>query len=166
VNAVAETTMTSEQQPQSGGDVVLGDAHLIGALLAISLEPIKPSQGEVALRCLVGELVGGLPSAAAPSVMRSKLLFRLPTRDRATLTRMDRTSSPPCERRARTSCLDRSGYGFRRSDVTEPQSIAAAIEASGPVDVLMNNAGIGLIGVFEATPMATVRQVFETDTSG
>ena len=51
-------------------------------------------------------------------------------------------------------------------DVTEPRSIAAAIEACGPLDVLVNNAGIGVIGVFEATPMATVREVFETNTFG
>jgi NAD(P)-dependent dehydrogenase (short-subunit alcohol dehydrogenase family) len=51
-------------------------------------------------------------------------------------------------------------------DVTNSQSIAAAIEASGPLDVLVNNAGIGVIGVFEATPMATVREVFETNTFG
>jgi len=51
-------------------------------------------------------------------------------------------------------------------DVTKPASIAAALEASGPVDVLVNNAGIGLFGAFEATPMATVREVFETNTFG
>ena len=51
-------------------------------------------------------------------------------------------------------------------DVTKPESIAAAIEACGPVDVLVNNAGIGVVGVFEATPMATVREVFETNTFG
>ncbi len=51
-------------------------------------------------------------------------------------------------------------------DVTKPESIAAAIEACGPIDVLVNNAGIGVIGVFEATPMATVREVFETNTFG
>jgi len=51
-------------------------------------------------------------------------------------------------------------------DVTKPDSIAAALEASGPVDVLVNNAGIGLFGAFEATPMATVREVFETNTFG
>ena len=51
-------------------------------------------------------------------------------------------------------------------DVTKSESIAAAIKASGPVDVLVNNAGIGVIGVFEATPMATVREVFETNTFG
>src|SRR6185503_13069371 len=51
-------------------------------------------------------------------------------------------------------------------DVTKPQSIAAAIEASGPVDVLVNNAGVGVVGAFEATPMATMREVFETNTFG
>lgn len=51
-------------------------------------------------------------------------------------------------------------------DVTEPRSIAAALEASGPIDMLVNNAGIGLFGVFEATPMATIREVFETNTFG
>lgn len=51
-------------------------------------------------------------------------------------------------------------------DVTKPESIAAALEASGPIDVLVNNAGIGVIGVFEPTPMATVRDVFETNVFG
>src|SRR5918994_6390965 len=49
-------------------------------------------------------------------------------------------------------------------DVTRPESIAAAVEAAGPIDVLVNNAGIGVFGVFAATPMATVREVFETNT--
>ena len=51
-------------------------------------------------------------------------------------------------------------------DVTKPHSIAAALEASGPLDVLVNNAGIGVVGAFEATPMATTRDVFETNTFG
>ena len=51
-------------------------------------------------------------------------------------------------------------------DVTDAGSIAAALEAAGPIDVLVNNAGIGLLGAFEATPMATVREVFETNTFG
>jgi NAD(P)-dependent dehydrogenase (short-subunit alcohol dehydrogenase family) len=50
-------------------------------------------------------------------------------------------------------------------DVTKPESIAAALEA-GPIDVLVNNAGIGVVGAFEATPMTTVREVFETNTFG
>lgn len=51
-------------------------------------------------------------------------------------------------------------------DVTKPEQIAAALEASGPVDVLVNNAGVGLMGAFEVTPMTTVREVFETNTFG
>ncbi|MEI2418406.1 SDR family oxidoreductase [Orrella sp. JC864] len=51
-------------------------------------------------------------------------------------------------------------------DVTRPDSIAAALRESGPVDVLVNNAGLGLFGAFEATPMATVREIFETNTFG
>ncbi|MFB7338273.1 SDR family oxidoreductase [Streptomyces adustus] len=51
-------------------------------------------------------------------------------------------------------------------DVTEPESIAAALDAAGPVDVLVNNAGIPSIGVFEDTRMARVREVFETNTFG
>ncbi|WP_109576660.1 SDR family oxidoreductase [Aminobacter sp. AP02] len=51
-------------------------------------------------------------------------------------------------------------------DVTEAESIKATLEAAGPIDVLVNNAGIGVVGAFEATPMAHVRKVFETNTFG
>ncbi|WP_374570710.1 SDR family oxidoreductase [Phenylobacterium sp.] len=51
-------------------------------------------------------------------------------------------------------------------DVTAPESIAAALEAAGRIDVLVNNAGIGLAGAFEATPMALVRKVFDANTFG
>lgn len=51
-------------------------------------------------------------------------------------------------------------------DVTDADSIAAAIASAGPIDVLVNNAGIGVVGAFEATPMAHIRKVFETNTFG
>jgi NAD(P)-dependent dehydrogenase (short-subunit alcohol dehydrogenase family) len=51
-------------------------------------------------------------------------------------------------------------------DVTNAESIAAALEASGPIDVLVNNAGVGLFGAFEATPMAKARAIFDTNTFG
>lgn len=51
-------------------------------------------------------------------------------------------------------------------DVTDAASIAAAMEASGPIDVLVNNAGIGGIGAFESVPMEIVREMFETNTLG
>jgi NAD(P)-dependent dehydrogenase (short-subunit alcohol dehydrogenase family) len=51
-------------------------------------------------------------------------------------------------------------------DVTSAESIATALEASGSIDVLVNNAGIGAFGAFEATPLAMAREVFETNTFG
>ena len=41
-------------------------------------------------------------------------------------------------------------------DVTDPDSIAAAVEAAGEIDVLVNNAGIGWLNAVEAryTPPA------------
>ena len=51
-------------------------------------------------------------------------------------------------------------------DVSKRESIDAALKASGPIDVLVNNAGIGLFGAFEATPMTTVHEVFATNTFG
>ena len=70
-------------------------------------------------------------------------------------------------RTPREDILPRSGrLRVLALDVTKPGTIAAAIEACGPLDVLVNNAGVGVIGVFEATPMATVREVFETNTFG
>jgi NAD(P)-dependent dehydrogenase (short-subunit alcohol dehydrogenase family) len=51
-------------------------------------------------------------------------------------------------------------------DVTDPESIRLAIKAAGPIDVLVNNAGFGAASPAELTPMATVREVFETNTFG
>ncbi len=51
-------------------------------------------------------------------------------------------------------------------DVTDPESIRQAVEAAGPMDVLVNNAGFGVAAPAELTPMATLREVFETNTFG
>ena len=55
-------------------------------------------------------------------------------------------------------------------DVTDADSIAGAIAdglaAFGAIDVLVNNAGIGLGSIVEATPDSMVREIFETNTFG
>ncbi len=51
-------------------------------------------------------------------------------------------------------------------DVRDPDSIDATLREAGAFDVLVNNAGIGALGAFEATPMPTVRELFETNTFG
>jgi NAD(P)-dependent dehydrogenase (short-subunit alcohol dehydrogenase family) len=51
-------------------------------------------------------------------------------------------------------------------DVTDAESIRRAIESAGPIDALVNNAGIGLLGPFEGTSLETVREVFEANTLG
>jgi NAD(P)-dependent dehydrogenase (short-subunit alcohol dehydrogenase family) len=51
-------------------------------------------------------------------------------------------------------------------DITNPDSIAQAIAAAGPIDVLVNNAGFGAPIPIELTPSATARALFETNTLG
>ncbi|MEK6422028.1 MAG: SDR family oxidoreductase [Burkholderia gladioli] len=51
-------------------------------------------------------------------------------------------------------------------DVTRPDSIRAALEAAGPIDVLVNNAGFGAASPAELVPLDTVRNVFETNAVG
>ncbi len=51
-------------------------------------------------------------------------------------------------------------------DVTDEDSIALAVERAGPIDVLVNNAGIGLFGSLEHSPMQKIRDVYATNTLG
>ncbi|HET8555557.1 MAG TPA: SDR family oxidoreductase [Rhodanobacteraceae bacterium] len=51
-------------------------------------------------------------------------------------------------------------------DVTDPESIREAVDAAGPIDALVNNAGIGTAVPFELTTPAQARELFETNTVG
>lgn len=51
-------------------------------------------------------------------------------------------------------------------DVTDGESIARAVHAAGPVDALINNAGIGWLGTFEGVSEEIVRNIFATNTFG
>src|SRR5271166_5800223 len=51
-------------------------------------------------------------------------------------------------------------------DVTDDASVAAAVSAAGVIDVLVNNAGIGVNGPVELVPLTEVRRLFETNFFG
>ncbi|MGQ3210892.1 MAG: SDR family oxidoreductase [Shinella sp.] len=70
-------------------------------------------------------------------------------------------------RTPREDILPRSGnLHILPLDVTNEASITEAINAAGPIDALVNNAGIGVVGAFEATPLSHIRKVFDTNTFG
>jgi len=63
--------------------------------------------------------------------------------------------------------LPKSGHlRILKLDVADAQSIRRLVEEAGAVDVLVNNAGVGMLGPFESTSMDAVREVFETNTFG
>jgi NAD(P)-dependent dehydrogenase (short-subunit alcohol dehydrogenase family) len=70
--------------------------------------------------------------------------------------RTPRTDLLPASSRLRVIALD----------VTDADSVRAAIAAAGPIDALVNNAGVGLINPLEAVSADTIRAVFETNTLG
>jgi NAD(P)-dependent dehydrogenase (short-subunit alcohol dehydrogenase family) len=73
----------------------------------------------------------------------------------ATMRSLDANVLPPSER-LRVLALD----------ITDPESIRNAVEAAGPIDVLVNNAGFGAASPAELVPIAGVREIFETNTFG
>jgi NAD(P)-dependent dehydrogenase (short-subunit alcohol dehydrogenase family) len=51
-------------------------------------------------------------------------------------------------------------------DVTSADSITKAVEAAGPIDALVNNAGVGMLNVLEGAEMPKIRELFETNVFG
>lgn len=51
-------------------------------------------------------------------------------------------------------------------DVKSDESVRRAVKAAGPIDVLVNNAGIGWLNALEATPIDVAADIFETNTIG
>lgn len=70
--------------------------------------------------------------------------------------RTPRTDVLPASERLRVVALD----------VTDAAGIARAVEEAGPIDALVNNAGVGLMGALEGVSIDAVRQLFELNTLG
>src|SRR6478609_9041219 len=51
-------------------------------------------------------------------------------------------------------------------DVSKDDSIRKAIAEAGPIDALVNNAGIGMLSPLEGTSIESIREVFDTNTIG
>ena len=51
-------------------------------------------------------------------------------------------------------------------DVTRAASIDAALAEAGPIDALVNNAGVGMLNVLEGAEIAKARELFETNVLG
>jgi NAD(P)-dependent dehydrogenase (short-subunit alcohol dehydrogenase family) len=85
-------------------------------------------------------------------------------RHRVVATMRDLAKAGPLQDAARAEGLP---LVVRELDVTRPDSIARAIaatvEGEGPIDVLVNNAGIGGATPLELTPEAEHRAMFETN---
>ncbi len=65
---------------------------------------------------------------------------------------------------------DSAGIFVTKLDVQDEATIHRAIvlgvEQFGRIDCVVNNAGMGLLSVFEATPMATIKALFNTNVFG
>jgi NAD(P)-dependent dehydrogenase (short-subunit alcohol dehydrogenase family) len=77
----------------------------------------------------------------------------------ATMMNPEAWSEPPSENLLVLPLDIRDGVSIR-------VALARSIERFGRVDCVVNNAGMGLFSVFEATPMDTVRALFETNVFG
>jgi short-subunit dehydrogenase len=51
-------------------------------------------------------------------------------------------------------------------DVTDPESVRAAIQEAGPIDVLVNNAGIAAFGPVQQTPASAATALFDVNVVG
>ena len=65
---------------------------------------------------------------------------------------------------------DAAGFEMLPLDVTSDESVTACVscvrDRAGRIDVLINNAGVGLIGAIEETPVEQARDLFDANLFG
>lgn len=71
---------------------------------------------------------------------------------------------------SRKSSNSSSEFAFLTLDVTQPESVKRAvakiISEAGKIDILINNAGIGITGPLEETPNDEIKKAFDTNLFG
>ncbi len=70
------------------------------------------------------------------------------------------------ERRGRDVAASLAGAEFRPCDVTDEASLARAFEGLTSLDILVNSAGIGLVGNVQETELADFRRLFRVNVDG
>jgi NAD(P)-dependent dehydrogenase (short-subunit alcohol dehydrogenase family) len=85
---------------------------------------------------------------------------------RATAIELNRRGHEVVATARRHDTLSSLDVTDRQLDVDDPDSIRAAVETAGEVDVLVNNAAWGAIGPIETIPLDEVRAMYETNVIG
>ncbi len=86
---------------------------------------------------------------------------------RATAVELTRRGVEVVATARRLDALDGLDVAARlRLDVTDEASVAEAVAGAGPVDVLVNNAGMSVSGPVESVPLAEVERMFATNFTG
>jgi NAD(P)-dependent dehydrogenase (short-subunit alcohol dehydrogenase family) len=66
----------------------------------------------------------------------------------------------------RVIAADIDGSTPHHVDVTDPASVAALVSAAGPIDVVVNNAGVVHVAPFLSVPLSDWRKVFSVNVEG
>jgi NAD(P)-dependent dehydrogenase (short-subunit alcohol dehydrogenase family) len=86
---------------------------------------------------------------------------------RATALELDARGYEVIATARRPETIEDLGVGTTLAlDVDSDASVADAVTAAGPIDVLVNNAGFGVEGPIETVPLDEVRRMFETNVFG
>ena len=68
--------------------------------------------------------------------------------------------------RVQTVALDLAGASAHVCDITDEQQVRELMRATGPVDILVNCAGIGLVGTAEETEISDWQRLFRVNVEG